>query len=339
MVLTASASMPVPSDWSEKLRAFVAKLKADPHRPLGDEPFDAFVLTEPQPAASWEAFLHWCSELDGSWCFRGQREANWLLHPSQDLSVLVEYSSGHHRRPRKSDERELLFQFKQRAHQYIKNLPSSSDLSSWLALMQHHGVPTRFLDWTTSPYVGMYFAIEEEPREQPRRSAIWAISLDWLRGKARELLPPATSDPHDPAARADYVNTLLEQVEKPVIVSIDPQHTDERMVAQQGLFLCKLIPEATFNQILMTMMIHPNTPERPVVRKLEVDANSRIDFLKRLRAMNIHRASLFPGLDGFCQFLKVNSEIKSKDAAQDAELSISDLGKMLEDPAAEPAGT
>ena len=101
------------------------------------------------------------------------------------------------------------------------------------------------------------------------------------------------------------------------------------MTAQQGFFLCKLIPQASFSQIFMTMMIHPSTPKRPVVRRLEVDATNRIGFLKRLRAMNIHRASLFPDLDGFCRSLRLNSEIKAKEAAQEAGPSISDLRKML----------
>jgi hypothetical protein len=80
-------------------------------------------------------------------------------------------------------------------------------------------------------------------------------------------------------------------------------------------------------------MIHPNTPERPVVRKLDVGGNHRIEFLKHLREMNIHRASLFPGLDGFCQTLRLDLEIKAKGEVQEPGPSISDLRKMLEDPA------
>jgi len=84
------------------------------------------------------------------------------------------------------------------------------------------------------------------------------------------------------------------------------------MAAQQGFFLCKLIHEATFNQILMSMMIHPTTVDRPVVKKLEIKKDQRIKFLRCLREMNIHRASLFPGLDGFGQSLKLDMEIKVK---------------------------
>src|ERR1039457_512358 len=182
--------MPVPSDWAKRLKAFVDELKADSDRALGDEPFDKFVLTESEPAASWEAFLKWIVGLGGSWCFRGQRDAGWRLHTSLDRAVLVEHESQNSRGQRYLDRetagRDLLFRFQQRAHQYIHNLPGRDDLASWFALMQHHGVPTRLLDWSRSPYVALYFALEEEPKEQDRRSAIWAIDLDWLETKGRE---------------------------------------------------------------------------------------------------------------------------------------------------------
>jgi hypothetical protein len=182
----------------------------------------------------------------------------------------------------------------------------------------------------------MYFALEEEAQAQDRRSAIWAIDLDWLERKGSDLLASdaSTSVPGDPKARTEYLNSLL-RTEKPVIVNIDPLHADERMAAQQGFFLCKLVHQATFNKILMVMMIHPDTPERPVIRKLEVDGNHRIESLKHLREMNIHRASLFPGLDGFCQSLRLDLEIKAKGERQEAEPSISDLRKMLENSAPE----
>jgi hypothetical protein len=103
----------------------------------------------------------------------------------------------------------------------------------------------------------MYFALEEEPEEQERRSAIWAIDLDWLERKGSELLASEAlpSVPDDPKVKAEYLNSLLGRTEKPVIVNIDPLHADQRMAAQQGFFLCKLIHQATFNQILMSMMI------------------------------------------------------------------------------------
>ena len=323
--------MPVPLDWSRKLRAYVETLKADPNRPLGDEPFEHFVLTE--RANTWNAFLNWSNDLAGSCCFRGQREATWLLHPSQDRATLVQYkskhSSGYYHLDRRSTERALLFQFKQRAHHYLKHLPADEDLVSWLGLMQHHGIPTRFLDWTHSAFVALYFALEEAAQQRGRHSAVWAINLDWLVKKGRELLPSEASDASDPGAMAAARNRLLERLEKPIIVSIDPQHGDERMAAQQGFFLCKLIGQASFNQMLMSMMIHPDTPDQPVVRKLEISGKNRIGFLKRLREMNIHRASLFPDLDGLCRFLALNMEIKTKEAAEDPGPSFSDLQNQL----------
>jgi len=323
--------MPIPPDWAQKLQKFVEKLKADPNRPLGDDPFDHFVLTE--HAASWNGFLSWTNELKGEWGFRGQRDAEWLLHPSEDRAILVEYKSrntnGYYHLDRRQSERELLFQFKQRAHQYINQLPAESDLASWLGLMQHHGIPTRFLDWTHSPYVAMYFALEEQAQGVGKKSGVWAINLDWVNAKIREILSEELPAVSTVPLRATVLNEILDRIQKPLIMSIDPEHSDQRLAAQQGFFLCKLIGPATFNQILMTMMIHPSTPDYPVVRKLDVSAKNRIGFLKRLRTMNIHRASLFPDLDGFCRFLSLNLDIKTKEAGQELGPSIADLERKL----------
>jgi PII-like signaling protein len=64
----------------------------------------------------------------------------------------------------------------------------------------------------------------------------------------------------------------------------------------------------------MNMIIHPELQDQPVVRKLSVEKAQRIKLLKHLREMNIHSASLFPGLDGFGKSLKLDLEIKVKSA-------------------------
>lgn len=115
--------------------------------------------------------------------------------------------------------------------------------------------------------------------------------------------------------RVEWINSLLGQSEEAVIVRVDPQKSNERMAAQQGVFLCKLFHQASFSQTLMRMIIDPETPDQPVVRKLELQTGCRKEFLRNLRSMNIHSASLFPGLDGFSKFLKLDLEIKAGNKA------------------------
>jgi FRG domain len=232
--------MPTPRDWSQRLKEFVNGWKTGGDDYLGDNPFPKFVLTE--PAESWGDFLGWLGELQGLWCFRGQRNAEWFLNTSLDRARKKEYSSpngnGYHHLDRKPISSELLFRFQQQAHQYIPDLPSGEDVSSWYAMMQHHGVPTMLLDWTKSPYVALYFAFEEDPPQEG--SALWAIDLEWLEKKARQLL--LTDTLGDLKGQAEYLNALLRHTanhsETPVILPVNPQRLDARMSAQQGFFLC-----------------------------------------------------------------------------------------------------
>jgi hypothetical protein len=305
--------MPVPADWSQKQKAVLAEYEQSQDRfgPSYDELFSKLIWTE--TAKSWQDFLDWIKELQGSWCFRGQRESAWTLHTSLDRIVRVSTPQRVSTLlDRRNVEIGLLFRFQQQAHQFIPHTPPVDDKASWLALMQHYGAPTRLLDWTSSPYVALYFAVEEEPQEKKGKeekddgySAVWAMDLHWL-----ETKEPKHLESKDPKDRTAYLSGLLDQCDKPLIVKIDPPQADERMSAQQGFFLWKQYESTPFfDQILISMMIDP-IQERPVIRKFKVGEDLRIEFLERLRSMNIHRGSLFPGLDGFCKFLKTDLEIK-----------------------------
>lgn len=308
------------SNWSDTLRQYIQKweaatLRGDLEDYWGDRPFENFISIE--HVTTWDEYRAWVDELQGSWCFRGQRESSWPLYTSLDRAVFVEHSganaSGYFHLDRESEQRDLFLRFRERAPACIKDCPSADDLASWFALMQHHGVPTRLLDWTMSPDVAMYFALADESSEP--HSAVWAIDLPWLRVTARQLLEPEEATPAtDPTVSASNVNELLRYTDKPVVIPIEPSKLNERMIAQQGVLLCKLFHEQTFSQILMGMMIRTDVPQSTVIRKLMVDKRMRVDAIKRLRDLRIDGATLFRGIDGIGRSLKTDLEIKIREA-------------------------
>src|SRR5579859_1873652 len=101
------------------------------------------------------------------WAFRGVGKAEWTLQSSLERLEIP---------PIVEAERYLLTTFQRRVHHYISDPPAKENDLEWLALLQHHGAPTRLLDWTKSPYVALFFALDERC-EEGEKCALWAIDL------------------------------------------------------------------------------------------------------------------------------------------------------------------
>lgn len=295
--------MPVPVDWSRQFRDFLDAWKRNPRGEefIGDNPFPRFVLAE--RAESWGDFLEWLNALQGAWCFRGQREAEWSLSTSLDRDVRRDISdpdgntTGYYHLDRGKEAHKKLEEFQKHLRRNkLASMPA--DLGSCLALMQHYGAPTRFLDWTRSPFVAAYFALEEQARARSQCSAIWALDLDWLGRRARELIPGNLWPTDFDTAALDWEqDDLLIGYDQPTILRVEPRQSNKRMIAQNGVLLCKLKHKVYFSVSLMSMMIHPELVEEPVLRKLEIHTSQREEFLRRLKEKNIDRTSLFPDED------------------------------------------
>lgn len=165
----------------------------------------------------------------------------------------------------KDAEKYMLKLFKQRAIPFLTFSPKND--WEWLALAQHHGLPTRLLDWSRNPLVAAYFAVNEEAKTD---SAIYVL-------KSKKYSISSDEEKKKP----------FEYTEQRKFI---PAHITERIIAQSGLFT-----------------IHPY-PDQPLsgreVEKIIIKNSFRRELKKILFKYGIHKASLFPGMDGLAEHIK-----------------------------------
>jgi hypothetical protein len=239
---------------------------------------------------------------DKNWVFRGQTNAGWGLKStlerlaqrfSIDFSKLYEM------------ERGLVRKFQREASLYIDNPPEEEDLMQWLALMQHHGAPTRLLDWTYSFFVAAYFAFETVRPQS--RCAIWMIDYEWLRKMTNESVPDSVRsliESDEDLKKFKTVNCLLKH-SPPIstVCRLNPFHLNKRLVLQQGTSLAPGDVTRSFMDNLKVLCSSRTSQDHFVKLILDADLSFTKDAISELHRMNINRATLFSGLGGFAASL------------------------------------
>jgi hypothetical protein len=249
------------------------------------EPYKVFQLD------SWDAFQKAITGTRYShWAYRGERDASWPLRSSLSRYLL---NFGVHADAWADQEKRILRVFKRKAHVYLEQPPDPDDDFQWLALMQHHGAPTRLIDFTWSPYVAAYFALERAVDD----AVVWAMNparLDSARAQRHTQ--------YDPRLKGNYQRYFLKG-KTPYIWLGEPQTMNRRLIAQSGTFALPTVLDVPIESIL------GGYPEpEDILAKFILHHRVRETGMRELYRMNITSATLFPDLDGLARSMAFELE-------------------------------
>lgn len=193
----------------------------------------------------------------------------------------------------------ILRNFKKYAHEDTVREDSQWN---WLAVAQHHGVPTRLLDWSYSPYVALHFATEDLER-YGCDGIIWCVDYvavhKLLPKPMREVLAEERSNAFTVEMLergAPSLAAMEKQSKEPFAVFLEPPSLDQRIVNQFSIFSMMSSPVARFDEWLLK-------EHTELVRRIIIPVELKWEARDKLDQANITERVLFPGLDGLARWL------------------------------------
>ncbi|MEO0919562.1 MAG: FRG domain-containing protein [Pseudomonadota bacterium] len=219
-------------------------------------------------------------------------------------------------------EKHLLRNFRKYAH---RDVVERETFWHWLTVGQHHGLPTRLLDWTYSPFVALHFATSDVAR-MGDDAVVWAIDIDDAHNKlpkplkasldaegasvfTTELLdvfalPDASVSVMGFSASVSEFRKLeiksLEDLDrfskKPFCLFLEPPSLDDRVVNQFALFSIINDPQISMDQWILKSGVS--------CKKIIIPKELKWLVRDRLDQSNISERTLFPGLAGLSDWLK-----------------------------------
>ncbi len=226
--------------------------------------------------------LDWAPDREFYPWFRGQGNTNWSLVPSV-------YRPGYREI---LEEDEYRYEFKLRAFPYLAGTAREPSTEwEWYFLMQHHGLPTRLLDWTRSALVALYFAVRDANEENP--AAVWVLdpwALNQKIGrKGQKLLSPAVKGIQGYLREPFSLHSLPRSP-----IAIEAPMNSSRITAQRGVFTLHGSTRKALERYATL---------KPHLLKIEI-ARGQIGLIKEQLVMaGITETSVFPELGGLCREL------------------------------------
>ena len=279
--------------------------------------------------ADWHDLVRVASSLE-MFVFRGHASSDWILSSTLERAFKLFNPTTPPFIP--PIERSMLVEFKAKFHLYGGREPEESNDFEWLAHMQHHGSPTRLVDFTRSVYIAAFFALSYATST----AAVWAVN-QWLllrhlenTGEVRASMTTAPSSKLIPSY-VEYINECIGRYswDNPTynVVPLTPPKSFSRLARQDGLFLVQntfgsIIDPLTFEDCLARTLgmtrqqfqaletIQPEDiqaikvpEEHTALIKIVLPSEMHHQARRHLKLMGLTEETIFPDVDGLARSL------------------------------------
>lgn len=209
---------------------------------------------------------------DQIWVFRGQQDnLEWRLKPKAGRGII------------KIPDQNLFRAWKRMAAAYEDRVFKSD--WDWLTIAQHHGLPTRLLDWTLNPLAAAYFAVKHS-RESQNKGVIYAYydkkaEDTGLAGEPEQTGQPKQKEPFD-----------LNGIRK-----VRPRSVTQRLAMQSGIFTIHNPPEKCLEDSLS------DNNNKIKLKRIIIERSYFEDLLVDISYYGVNENTLFPGFDGLSGYM------------------------------------
>lgn len=212
--------------------------------------------------------------------YRGQRDYTWNLEPGVSRQ-----------RGWRANEQSMLKRFRQDASPRISIQPTTP--WAWLALAQHFGLPTRLLDWTENPLIGLFFATTPGPHDKSETDGAF-YELDPVTLNSNTI----TESPHIVMMDEDdildsYLPSVKTRVKAGAIAAIS-QRQFGRIVSQSGTF-------TVHSQLGVDLQ---DEHDGRHIMKYRIPASRKAEIRAALNDMNVNDSTVYQDLESLSLHIK-----------------------------------